>query len=161
MEKFMTAYGNMFYWPFKCMQLLAERLVFILFGNQISGIFDSYFSIQQRVKQLLGKRTRNHATRSVTNAPLKCLCPLACWKHSLNSCENLWLIIVALHKGKACIVVLLFCSPMKLMTFSRRPNDKYCVVPEDGNSIFFPFFFRSFLFILSVYLRFCVSISVP
>ena len=29
------------------------------------------FFIQQRVKQLLGKRTHNHATRSVTNAPLK------------------------------------------------------------------------------------------
>ena len=45
--------------------------------------------------------------------------------------------MTTVDKGKACIVVLLFCSPMKLMTFSRRPNDKYCVVPEDGNSIFF------------------------
>ena len=43
--------------------------------------FCQLFFIQQRVKQLLGKRTHNHATRSVTNAPLKYLCPLACWKH--------------------------------------------------------------------------------
>ena len=145
----MTAFGNIFYWPFNCIQLLVERLVFISCGNQIWDFWQLFF-IQQRVKQLLGKRTHNHATRSLTNAPLKCLCPLACWKHSLRSCEDL--IIAALHKGKACIFVLVFCSLMKLMTCSRRPYNKYCVAPEDWNSIF-SFFVRSFLFTLSVYLR--------
>ena len=145
----MTAFRNIFYWPFNCMQLLVERLVFISCGNQIWDFWQLFF-IQQRVKQLLGKRTHNHATRSLKNAPLKCLCPKASWKHSLRSCEKL--ITAILHKGKAYIFFLLFCSLMKLMNCSRRPYNKYYVAPEDSNGNF-SFFVRSFLFILSVYLR--------
>ena len=117
-------------------------------GTKFQGFFifdfrDFFYSTESKKKCLVKKRT---IMRHVANAPLKCLCPLAYWKHSQRSCSSpYW--------ESACIFVLLFRSLMKLITCSRRLYDKYCMVPEDWNSKFFPFFVRSFLFILSNYPR--------